>query len=273
MMLFKNNQQHRAKMTTSGNLPKEVLDQIDQRKEPIESVQELSNIRSIDKLNDDPTTDPEGAKARAATTDEYPPFVYLDYKPSYLNFWGKKWADNKEHLIPKNSTVAAVIQVHKDSEGKYGKMLELAYAEGNKANMKLILDAYTTMLLGVDKDFQFPIMQQLGNLANSTLANRAFQKYMYANAAARLDTTQDPPEWFAGMRDRMVQAAIQAGTWVNCHMECWKLMDYKNAPTYFVDNDVKLRLVNNAKFLEDRYGDKKQEQPKIADHLALALEC
>lgn len=251
----------------------DVMAQIDSRKEPMELAKAEDQKRNLDKLPDDPTTDPEGAERRASSSDAYPPFVYEDYKESNLNLWGKKWTDGKQHLVPKNSTVAAVLQIAKDSENSYGGMFKLAYGDSNKHNMVLLRDTWTNMLAGVDDNYKFPIMRQLGNIVNQALAERAFQKYMYRTMASRHDENEQEPEWLMAARDRMLRAAAIAGTWVTVHAECWKLCEYKNLPVYYLENDIKLRLVNNAKYLEERYADKPQDLPKVSDRLKLAMDC
>lgn len=275
MQLFKNNKPHikRNKTQMSGQVHEDVMNQISDRKEPMELAIEQDQGSRVAKLPDDPSTDPEGAARRADSAEAYPPFILQDYKLSKTNYWGKVWPDKLEHLIPKNSLVAAVMQVAKDSEKNYGGMLALATGKDNIGNFNLIKNAYTCMIAGVDDQFKFPLMRALGNLTNQALAERAFQKYMYMQAASRHEEGKDEPEWMLGMKDRMIKASAIAGTYVMVHGECWTMCEYKNSPSYMLDNEIKLRLTNNAKFLEDRFGDKPRALPTVADHLAVALNC
>ena len=251
----------------------DVMKQISDRKEPMELATEQDQGSRVASLPDDPTTDPEGAARRENAAEAFPPFILQDYKLSKLNFWGKVWADKQEHLIPKNSLVAAVMEVAKNSESNYGGMFRIATGESNASNFTTLKDGFTYMIATVDDQFKFPLMRALGNLTNQALAERAFQKYMYMAAASRHEDGTDEPEWMLGLKDRMLKASGIAGTYVMIHSECWKMCEYKGLPKYVLDNEVKLRLVNNAKFLDDRYGDKPKPLPTVADHLAMALDC
>ena len=128
-------------------------------------------------------------------------------------------------------------------------------------------------MLGLDKEYIFPLMRQLGNLTNQALAERAFQKYMYMQAASRQDESKPEPDWLLNLKDRMMKASAMAGTYVVTHGECWKIAQFNGTPRYTLENEVKLRLVNNARYLENNFGDKPQPLPTVADHLAVALDC
>ncbi len=65
-----------------------------------------------DMYTQDTLADPEGAAARTEVA-AYPDWALNDYEPSPLNYWGKAWPQgNGEHLVPKESTIAAVMENH-----------------------------------------------------------------------------------------------------------------------------------------------------------------
>lgn len=277
MLYLYNNNKLIKPIIERNAMHKDALDQIDNREEPLVSVAKLdesTTAKAMSQLVDDPTTDPEGAARRSeGNAEAFPPFILADYKLSLTTFWGKAWPDKQEHLIPKQSLVASVMQVAKLSENNYGGMLALATGSSNKANYELIKQGFEFMMLGLDREYIFPLMRQLGNLTNQALAERAFQKYMYMQAASRQDDNKPEPEWMLNLKDRMMKASAMAGTYVTTHGECWKIAQFNGVPKYMLDNEIKLRLVNNARYLENNFGDKPQPLPTVADHLAVALDC
>ena len=276
LYLYKNNKQIKP-IERQSNMHPDALKQIDDREEPLVTVAKLdesTTAKALSQLVDDPSTDPEGAARRAeGNAEAFPPFILADYKLSPVSFWGKPWPDKLEHLIPKTALVTSVLQVAKLSENNYGGMLALATGSSNKSNYDHIKQGFEAMMLGLDKEYIFPLMRQLGNLTNQALAERAFQKYMYMQAASRQDESKPEPDWLLNLKDRMMKASAMAGTYVVTHGECWKIAQFNGTPRYTLENEVKLRLVNNARYLENNFGDKPQPLPTVADHLAVALDC
>lgn len=274
LYMYKNNQQIKEIKSpmTQGNLHEDNLKDLDRRIEPM--VQATMPTPPAERYVPDPTTDPEVEQRQAATPNEYPSWVFYEYFLSNKTLWGKAWPDGKEHLVPKSSFVNAVIDTHIEGEKTLGKMIELAFADSNKANTLLLLDAWTTIFVGVDKTYVFEHMQALGRMTQSALARRAFDKYTYLSAASRLNPNEDEPEWFMNRRSRMIEAATKAGTYCRIHSEMWQLLEWKNSPNYNnVANEIKLLIVNQAKWIEDNYGPKVVERPKVSDQHALAAMC
>jgi hypothetical protein len=219
----------------------------------------------------DPTTDPDIAQRQAQSGNEYPPFVFVDYHLSSKSYWGKPNADGKDHLVPKREAIAQVYQIHLDGEKTIGKMIELARQPANAANFLLIEQSFTKMLASTDVEYQFPIMNSLASMTSRAFAERAFQKYMYLAAAAKLKDGEEPPEWFGGMTDRMTKASAACGTWSWVHLCAWRQLEWSGSPTYNnVMNDIIMRMVNNARYLEKQFGPTKRELPKVSDHYAVA---
>ncbi len=260
----------------SGNLHPDNVADLDRRVEPM--VQAQAPIPPANLYPQDPTTDPDIIK-RQTTQNDYPGWVFYEYLLSKYSLWGKPWPDGKEHLIPKKQFIANVVGMHIEGENTIGKMIELALAPSNLGNTNILLSAYTTMFVGVDKPYIFPQMQSLGRIAQGALARRAFDKYAYVSAASRWDSNpeslnSDEPEWLKNMESRMLEAATVAGTWCRVHSEMWHILEWKSNPTYHnVENEIKLLATNQAKWIEDNYGPVKAEKPTISDKRALAAAC
>lgn len=245
------------------------LKELDKRIEPI--VQAQMPIPPADLYQQDPSTDPDIQQRQAMSGNDYPPFVFVDYSLSNKSYWGKPNADGKDHLIPRKEAIAQVFELHLQGEATIGKMIELARGPANLANFKLIEDAYSVMIAGLDIEYQFPIMSSLGSITSRAFAERAFQKYMYLQAASKLNPDEEPPEWFGAMTDRMTKASAACGTWSWVHLCAHRTLEWKGTPTYNnVMNDIIMRMVNNAKYLEKTYGPTKRELPKVSDHYAVA---
>lgn len=237
--------------------------------EPI--VQALNNNDPSKMYVPDTTTDPDIAQRQAETGNDYPTFVFIDYRLSDKSYWGKPNPDGKEHLVPKKEAIVAVYDIHLAGEQTIGKMIELARGPANNANFKLIEDAYNSMIAGTDTEYQFPLMSALASMTSRAFAERAFQKYMYLQAASKLKDGEEPPEWFGAMVDRMTKASAACGTWSWVHLCAWKQLEWSGSPTYNnVMNDIIMRMVNNARYLEKTYGPTRRELPKVSDHYALA---
>ena len=245
------------------------LKDIDRRVEPM--VQAHIPIPPADLYLQDPTTDPDISQRQAMAGNDYPPFVFVDYQLSNKSYWGKPNQDGKDHLIPKKEAITQVYEIHLQGEKTLGKMVELARMPANAANFKIIEDAYGVMIAGTDTEYQFPLMSSLGSITSRAFAERAFQKYMYLQAAAKLNPDEEPPEWFGLMVDRMTKASAACGTWSWVHLCAWQKLEWKGSPVYNnVMNDIIMRMVNNAKYLEKTYGPTKRELPKVSDHYAVA---
>lgn len=261
----------------SGNLHEDNLKDLDNRTEPME--QSMKPTPPAERYQPDPTTDPDISK-RQTTQNDFPGWVFYEYKLDKVNLWNKPWPDGKEHLVPKKQFIANIVGMHIEGENTIGKMIELALMPTNIGNTNILLSAYTTMFVGIDKPYIFPQMQSLGRIAQGALARRAFDKYAYLSAAERWENSQDAkdnkdePEWLGSMYTRMLEAATQAGTWCRVHSECWHILEWKNNPTYNnVENEIKLLAVNQARWIEDNHGPVQAERPKISDKRALAAAC
>lgn len=280
LFMYKNNQPVKEITRVSqSNLHPDNIADLDRRIEPM--VQAQAPTPPAERYPQDATTDPDISQ-RQTTQNDYPGWVFQEYMLHRNNLWNKPWTDGKEHLVPKKQFLANIMGMHTEGENTIGKMIELALAPTNLANTKILLDAYTTIFLGVDKDLIFPQMQAIARITQSSLARRAFDKYAYLAAAQRWDDGQqakngeDEPEWLNAMQTRMIRAATLAGTWCRVHSECWALLEWKNNPVYspvMIQNEINLLAVNQAKWIEDNYGPVKAERPKVTDKRALAAAC
>lgn len=262
-----------------SNLHPDNLKDLDNRREPILDVMEHGATTVADYL-DDTIADPEGAanRANASSGDAFPAWIYEDYDYSWKTIWGQPNKDKAQHLIPKQSTIEAVLAIHEQGWNVIGKTLDLARAPGNMGTFMLLKNSYTLMIADADKAYQFPIMNTLSNLTRSALAERAFAKYQYLRAVQRYtkpgEEPKDLPEFVENLQSRMMMAATQAGTWLTIHGECWRLADYSNKPTYNnMDYDIRQRLMNNARYLEKEYKRTPQARPDALTHMSLANEC
>lgn len=256
----------------TGNVHPDVLKQIDQRNEPLESANAVDNERML-KVVDDPTTDPDGAARRADTADAFPAWVLEEYRVSPHTYWGRPHADGKEHLIPKESLVKAVIQTHVDSNEYLGKMLELCVQGSNMGSHKALLDSYTFMFGSADKSYHFIMMGSLGSMVRTAFAERAFTKYAFLSALRRQKPDVELPEFMGFLKERMIVASAMCGTLYTVHRTCWDLCEYKGIPEYRVENEIKVRLANEAKRLEDRNKPVEAPRPSLNDQRSLAAMC
>lgn len=245
---------------------------LDTRDEPLVSAQAVDQERML-KLVDDPTTDPEGATTRASSSDAFPAWILEEYKLSRSSYWGKPNLDGKDHLIPKESLIRAVIQVHKNGEETIGKMIELAHGTSNAVNFKAMMESHEFMFMTMDKNFLYPMMNGLNNLTRGAFADRAFTKYSFLSALQRQKPDTDLPDYMDFLKERMLQAAAMCGTCVAVHSKMWTIMQYKNSPTYTVDNEIKMKLVQNAQYLEKRNKPIEAPRPSAEDQRSLAALC
>lgn len=266
--LDENLEQHPINPDHSTNIRRD----LDTRDEPLISAQAVDQERLL-KAVDDPTTDPEGAANRASSSEAFPAWVLEEYRLSKSTYWGKPNADGKEHLIPKESLVKAVIQVHIDGEATIGKMLDLSLGATNAVNYKTMMESYELMFMTMDKNYLYPMMNGLSNMTRAAFAERAFTKYSFLSALARQKPDTDLPEYMDFLKERMLQAATMCGTLVAVHSKMWSIMEYKNSPTYLVDNEIKLKLCQNAKFLETRNKPVEAPKPSAEDQRSLAALC
>lgn len=256
-----------------SNMHPDALKTLDNREEPLVAAQAVDQERML-KAVDDPTTDPEGAERRADTAEAYPFWVLEEYRPSKSTYWGKPNPDGKEHLIPKESLVKAVIQTHINGEATLGKMIELAHGATNAVSFKALTESYEFMFMTADKSYLYSIMNSLSGITRAAFADRAFTKYSFLSALQRQKPdVVDLPEYMDFLKERMLQSATMCGTWASIHSKMWTLMEYKNSPTYVVDNEIRMKLVQNAKFLESRNKPIEAPRPTQEDQRSLAAMC
>lgn len=226
-----------------------------------------------DMYTDDTIADPEGAAAReeAEITAIFPDWVYGDYELSPKTLWGKAWPDGKDHLVPKQITIDAVIDLHKQGEQHYREMVKLAYST-DETRIKALIDGFETALAGCAGSDHFPLLKGIGDQVQTFLAERAYRKYLFVSAADR-HNDDAMPDYVENLHTNMMTAAANAGVWYELHSHCWNYVQWKNAPRYYVDNAIKLRLVNAARYLDENY---RSEQPKLAktsDYVKTAVAC
>lgn len=219
--------------------------------------------------------DPEGSQTRAenVATAEFPDWVYTDYEPSTTTLWGGSWPDGKAHLVPLKSTVDSVIQLHVEGMDNYAGMVDLAMkSEGS--TIDLLRDTYDTILTQTPDKYHFGVLRGIGNQVQTLLAERAYRKYLYISAAGRVrDTSKEMPEYVEKLQDSMFTASIDAGVWYTVHQDCWKSVGWKGQPTYYVENEIKYRLINAAKYIDTTHRAVQPVRATMADYSQVALTC
>ena len=225
-----------------------------------------------DMFLDDSIADPEGAKRREEYVDEYPDWIFGDYELSDKNIWGKRWPDGRQHLIARASTIAEIMQIHQDGQENYRDMVAMAHAT-QEQQIQSLKDTYETLFSAADAKFHFNIMKGIASQVNGLLADRAYRKYLFIQAAGRTNVQEG---YLENLENKMYEAASDAGIWYDVHRHVWSYVQWKNAPTYLdqqVENELKLRLVGTAKYLEQTYASPKLVRPTANDRIQVALAC
>lgn len=226
-----------------------------------------------DMINDDTLADPEGA-ANRAMTPAYPDWALVDYEPSAKNFWGKPWTSGDgEHLVPKQATVAAVMEHHVQGMTTIKEMVAMAHQE--KADqIKVLKENYESILAGISDDMKYPVMKGISNAVQTALAERAYAKHLFVSAYGSVrDPDQELPDFVERRQDKVFEAAVKAGIWYDVHQHCWNFVQYKGSPKYYVENDVKFRLINAAEYIDSQYRELKPAIAPAREYVQTTLAC
>lgn len=207
---------------------------------------------------DDTQGDPEGAEARAAgrfDRVDYPEWVFGNFKVSKTTYYGKPWPDKTEHLVPRETTIQEIFEIHE--EGMQGDHLDNCLIMGQKMNrFETLQQKYLELVDEAPVELQFGIMRGLGNSVEEALAKRAVSKFRFSEAAARTNMEEDK---LADMFGRAMNDAEKAGALIWIHRECWKLLQWKNEPKYMrVKNSIVLEQIRAAEYIDKTYGSKDQ---------------
>ena len=225
-----------------------------------------------DHYTEDTLADPEGVAARQEHS-LYPEWVFNDYTVSKLNIWGKPNEDGKEHLVATASTIDSIMRLHDagmQSELIAG-MVDLASGE-HSDTIDTLIDNYTNILHSLSGKSHYAVVKGVGDAATSALAERAYRKHLFISATGRVrDTEAELPPYVEKLQEQMWEAAIDAGVWYKVHNELWSHLQWKGAPKYYVQNDVKLRLVNAAKYIENNHRAVQPIKASTADHKQMAI--
>ena len=226
-----------------------------------------------DMINDDTIGDPEGAAARAEVA-AYPDWALVDYEPSTTTFWGKPWnSAGTEHLVPKQATVASVMEHHVQGMTTVKEMVAMAHQE-QAESIKVLKDNYESILAGISDDMKYPVMKGIANAVQTALAERAYAKQLFVNAYGSVrDPDQELPDFVAKRQDKVFESAIKAGVWYDVHQHCWNYVQYKGSPKYYVENDVKFRLINAAKYIDEQYREVKAVTAPAREYVQTTLAC
>lgn len=220
---------------------------------------------------DDSQGDPEGAARRAANVERqlYPDWVFSDYELSTSNIWGKRNPDGKPHLVASSSTIQAILNCH-DSGMSNQKEIEGMYSLTSEADVTTLVNHYIQIMDVVGSTQHFAVMRGVGDATTAALAERAYRKYLYRSAYDRALRTTNAnaalPEYVENLETRGMEAAAKAGLWHQVHKELWSYTQWKGSPKYYVENEVKLRLVNAAKYIEANHKAVEPIKPTMADH-------
>jgi hypothetical protein len=226
-----------------------------------------------DMINDDTLADPEGAAARAEVA-AYPDWALVDYEPSTTDFWGKAWNNaGTEHLVPKQVAVASVMDHHTQGMTTVKEMVAMAHQE-QAETIKTLKDNYESILAGISDDMKYPVMKGIANAVQTALAERAYAKHLFVNAYGSVrDPDQELPDFVAKRQDKVFESAIKAGVWYDVHQHCWNYVQYKGSPKYYVENDVKFRLINAAKYIDEQYREVKAATAPAREYVQTTLAC
>ena len=226
-----------------------------------------------DMINDDTLADPEGAAARAQVA-AYPDWALVDYEPSTTTFWGKPWdSAGTEHLVPKQATVTSVMEHHVQGMTTIKEMVAMAHQE-QAESIKILKDNYESILAGISDDMKYPVMKGIASAVQTALAERAYAKHLFVAAYGSVrDPDQELPDFVANRQDKVFESAIKAGVWYDVHQHCWNYVQYKGSPKYYVENDVKFRLINAAKYIDEQYREVKAVTAPAREYVQTTLAC
>ena len=226
-----------------------------------------------DMINDDTLADPDGAAARAEVPT-YPDWALNDYEPSPRTYWGKPWPQgNGEHLVPKESTIAAVMEHHVQGMATVKDMVAMAHQE-QAETINVLKENYESILAGVSSDMKFPVMKGISNAVQVALAERAYAKHLFVTAYGSVrDPDKELPDFVQRKQDQVFEAAIKAGIWYDVHHHCWDYVQYKGSPKYFVESDVKFRLIDAAKYIDEQYREVKPVVAAAREYVETTLAC
>lgn len=196
----------------------------------------------------------------------YPEWVLRDYEPSPTTYWGKRWPDGKEHLVPKKETVLYAQAMAKGEGATPPSKFRATVEKSRSDEISGIVDGFKTMVDAAGKfELGFSFMQGFSNTVTRSLAERIYRKYVYAVSSGRLNTQlhnengvggDEQPEWLQKQFDAAMTASSNAAMLVAAHEELWtSYMEYAGTPSYYMDNEITLRFVNVANFLDKQYRD------------------
>ena len=226
-----------------------------------------------DMINDDTLADPEGAAARAEVAT-YPDWATTDFEPSATNLWGKAWPQGKgEYLVPKQSTIAAVMDHHVQGMATIKEMVAISHQE-QAETISILKENYESILAGIPDSQKYPVMKGISNAVQVALAERAYAKHLFVSAYGSVrDPDAELPDFVQRRQDKVFEAAITAGIWYDVHQHCWNYVQYKGTPNYYIENDVKFRLINAAKYIDEQYREVKPVVPAAREYVQTTLAC
>ena len=226
-----------------------------------------------DMYTQDTLADPEGAAAREEVA-AYPDWALNDYEPSPRNYWGKPWPQgNGEHLVPKESTIAAVMEHHVQGMATVKDMVAMAHQEQGET-IKVLKENYESILAGIPDSQKYPVMKGISNAVQVALAERAYAKHLFISAYGSVrDPDAELPEFVQRRQDKVFEAAVTAGIWYDVHQYCWDFVQYKGTPNYYIENDVKFRLINAAKYIDEQYREVKPVVAAAREYVETTLAC
>lgn len=226
-----------------------------------------------DMYTQDTLADPEGAATREMTA-AYPDWALNDYEPSATNYWGKPWPQgNGEHLVPKETTIAAVMEHHVQGMATVKDMVAMAHQE-QAETIKILKENYESILAGIPDSQKYPVMKGISNAVQVALAERAYAKHLFISAYGSVrDPDAELPEFVQRRQDKVFEAAVTAGIWYDVHQHCWDFVQYKGSPKYYIENDVKFRLINAAKYIDEQYREVKPVVAAAREYVETTLAC
>lgn len=226
-----------------------------------------------DMYTQDTLADPEGAAARTEVAT-YPDWALNDYEPSATTYWGKGWPQGKgEYLVPKEATIAAVMEHHVQGMATIKDMVAMAHQE-QAETIKILKENYESILAGIPDAQKYPVMKGISNAVQVALAERAYAKHLFMSAYGSVrDPEQELPEFVQRRQDKVFESAVTAGIWYDVHQHCWNYVQYKGTPNYYIENDVKFRLINAAKYIDEQYREVKPVVAAAREYVETTLAC
>lgn len=226
-----------------------------------------------DHYTDDSIGDPEGAAARAQYQESalYPDWVFNDFTVATHNIWGKRWEDGKEHLVAQQSTIDTVMRLHDEGMSSF-TMIDGMTSLADDSTVATMIDNYTNILEAVGSNFHYAVVKGIGDATTTALAERAYRKHLYTAAFGRVrDVNAELPPYVENLQTQAMEASANAGVWYLVHKAVWEHLQWSNAPKYYVLNDVKLRLVNAAKYIEANHRAVQPVKATATDHKQMAI--